>query len=392
MFDLQLAQQFMRNNQIDGWLIYDFRGSNPIMWQVIGDKKRTTRRNFAIIPADGEPMFLAHIVDSQQFVDISFPVKHYMSWQEMIKWIRESLKGCKKVAMEYSPEAAIPAMSRVDAGTIDLIRSFGVEVATSADLFQIAAAMWSEEAFKSHVSASKEVNEIKDMAFDYIRQAIRASRSITEYEVQEFIMKEFQRRNLETENRPSVCVNENSGKQHYEATPKVSSQIVKNDWVLIDLWARHPGEENVFCDITWVSYAGQEIPTKQQEIFEVVRGARDMVIERLKDAWDKGEALQGWELDMVARNHIEEAGYGKRFVHRTGHSMGPGEAVHALGVNLDNSETHDTRRVLPGIGFSVEPGIYLPDFGVRLETNVFIDHKKGPVVTAPLQERIVKLA
>ena len=391
MFNLHLAQLYMCENRIDGWLIYDFQGSNPIMWQVIGKKKSTTRRSFLIIPAKGKPKLLVHIVDKEQFSGFNFSVQYYVSWEEMNHKIREMLEGYSKVAMEYSPNGAIPAISWIDGGTLELVRSFGIEVISSADLFQSAAAMWSEEAFKSHLQVAKEVSEIKNMAFDYIKQTVRSCASLTEYDVQEFIVQEFQRRNLETEGRPIVAVNENSGDPHYEPSPQASSQIIKGDWVLIDLWARYPGESNVFSDITWVGYVGQEIPSKYQTVFEIVRTARDLVIERLKNSWEKGEIIQGWELDMVARNYIKQAGYGKYFVHRTGHSLGPGSSLHALGVNLDNLETHDTRKVLPAIGFSVEPGIYLPEFGVRLEINVYISREKGPVVTSPIQNEIIKL-
>lgn len=391
MFNLQFAQLYMCKNRLDGWVIYDFRGNNPIMWQVIGKKKSTTRRSFLIIPAKGGPKVLAHIVDKEQFSEINFPVQYYTSWEEMNHRIKEMLEGFSKVAMEYSPRGSIPAISWVDGGTLELMRSFGIEVSSSADLFQSSAAIWSKEAFKSHLQVAKEVGEIKDMAFNYIKQTVRSGASLTEYDVQELIVQEFQRRNLETEDRPIVAVNENSGNPHYEPTPEVCSQIIKGDWVLIDLWARYPGESNVFSDITWVGYIGQEIPFIYRTVFEIVRTARDLVVERLKDAWNKNEILQGWELDMIARNYIQQAGYGKYFVHRTGHSLGPGSSLHALGVNLDNLETHDTRKVPPRIGFSVEPGIYLPEFGVRLEINVYISEEE-PIVTSPIQKEIIKLA
>ncbi len=391
MFDLQLAQRFMQENSIDAWLVYDFRGSNPIMWEILGGKKWTTRRNFLFIPSNGEPTLLVHKVDYEQFTSFDYTVGLHMSKEEMFDMLEKLLNGCGTVAMEYSPKAEIPAMSWIDGGTLEMVRSFGAEICSSADLFQCAVASWSSEAFNSHVDASRQVNQIKDLAFDFVSEAINKAKVVTEYDIQKFIMNEFSSRGLETQNRPSVCVNENSGKQHYEATKEVSSQIRKGDWLLIDLWARYPGNTGVFCDITWVAYAGREIPSRYQEVFGVVKRARDLVIERLEEAWNEEQVIRGWELDMVARRHIEEAGFGGRFVHRTGHSMGPGPSVHALGVNLDNFETHDTRRVLPGIGFSVEPGIYLPEFGVRLETNVYIDPDRGPVVTAPLQNQIVKL-
>jgi Xaa-Pro aminopeptidase len=390
MFNLRLAQSYMLEHYIDGWLIYDFRGSNPIMWQILG-KKSTTRRTFLFIPSKGEPRLLTHVVDKDQFSGISFPIDYYISWNDMNQKLREILKENSKIAMEYSPNGSIPAMSWVDGGTLELIRSFGVEICSSADLFQVAVASWSENALKSHLQVGKEVAEIKDMAFDYIKQTIKRGKVLTEYDVQEFIMQQFQIRNLETEDRPIVAVNENSGNPHYQPSPQVHSQIKKGDWVLIDLWARYPGESNVFSDITWVGYVGQEIPSKYQTIFEIVKKARDLVVERLESAFKKGETFQGWELDMVARNYIQQAGYGKYFIHRTGHSLSPGPFLHGLGVNLDNLETHDTRKVLPGLGFSIEPGIYLPEFGVRLEINVYMS-ENGPIITTPIQNEIIKIA
>lgn len=381
----------MSEHHIDGWFIYDFRGSNPVMWQVIGEKKSTTRRSFLMIPSSGNPKMLVHVVDKNLFAEVKFPIEYFTSWEEMIRKLKEMLKGYNKVAMEYSPNGSIPAVSLVDGGTIELIRSLGIEVCSSADLLQVAVAMWSENAFKSHLQVSKQVAEIKDMAFDYIKRTIKSGKSLTEYDVQKFILQEFQKRNLETEDRPIVAVNENSGNPHYEPSYKVCSRIKEGDWILIDLWARYPGESNVFSDITWVGYVGREVPSQYQTIFEIVKKARDLVIERLNEAFSKGETLEGWELDMVARNYIQRLGYGKYFIHRTGHSLSPGPSLHGLGVNLDNLETHDTRKVLPGIGFSIEPGIYLPEFGVRLEINVYIS-KNGPMITTPIQNEILKLA
>lgn len=391
MFNLQLAQAYMQKKRIDGWVIYDFRGNNPIMWRVIGKKKSTTCRSFLIIPAIGELKVLAHIVDKEHFSEINSLVHYYIGWEEMNNKIGEMLRDYGRVAMEYSPNGSIPTMSWVDGGTLELVKSLGIEVSSSADLFQNAATMWSEDAFKSQCLVAKEVGEIKDMAFDYIKQNIELNVNITEYDVQEFIVQEFRKRNLETKDRPIIAVNENSGNPYYEPTPQAHSEITRGDWVLIDIWARYPGDNNVFSDITWVGYVGKEIPFRYQIVFEIIRTARDLVFERLKDARNNGENLQGWELDMVARNYIQQAGYGKYFVHRTGHSLGPGSSLHALGVNLDNLETHDTRIVLSRIGFSIEPGIYLPKFGVRSEINVYTS-EEGPIITSPIQKEILKLA
>lgn len=392
MIDLDIAQSFMRKANIDAWLVYDFRGSNPVMWQAIGEKKSTTRRSFLIIPRQGKPKLLLNLLDKLLFSNIPYELDIYISWDQMQHKLKDLLEGYNLIAMEYSPGAAIPVMSWVDGGTLDLVRSIGKEICSSANIFQVSVASWSMSAFESHSKAVKDVVDIKDEAFAYITQAIRTGKAITEYDVQELIMQLFQSKNMETEDRPIVSVNENSGDPHYEASAEIHSPIKVGDWVLMDLWARYPGDQNVFADITWVGYVGKEVPTKYVDIFNVVKNARDAVINHLNLAWKSGETQQGWQLDMVARNIIENAGYGKYFVHRTGHSIGPGSTLHGLGVNLDNFETHDIRNALPGIGFSVEPGIYLDDFGVRLEINVFLDSQKGPIVTTPLQEKIVELA
>lgn len=244
---------------------------------------------------------------------------------------------------------------------------------------------------ESHLRACTQVAAIKDAAFEYIRRAVREGRPLTEYDVQEAMVQDFLRRGLELEGRPIVGVNANSGNPHYEPTAEVHLPIRRGDWVLLDLWGRFAGDEGVFADITWVGFVGAEVPAKHTAVFEIVCLARDAVVERLQAAWKQGETLQGWQLDQVARQSIKAAGYEPYFVHRTGHSLGPGPSAHGLGVNLDDLETHDTRLVAPGVGFSVEPGIYLDEFGVRSEINVFMHPEKGPLVTTPTQRQIVRL-
>jgi len=391
MFDLKRAQEYMREKLIDAWLVYDFRGSNPVLWQIVGQTKHTGRRVYLFIPQEGPPRLLAHFLDKGQFEKMPYERELYTSWVEMRACLQELLGNCSRVAMEYSPGAALPITSYADAGTVELIRSLGIEVVSSANLFQIAVAAWSSEALDSQLLVARDVASVKDLAFALIQRTTKTKVSVTEYDVQDCIMQEFQRRHLETPTRPNVSVNANSGNPHYEPSQERASPIQQGDWVLIDLWARYPGNHNVFADMTWVAYVGKQAPTRHQQIFDIVKSARDAVLQRLDRAWGQGEVLQGWQLDDVAREHIREAGYEKHFIHRTGHSMGPGATLHALGVNLDNYETHDTRDVLPGLGFSVEPGIYLPAFGVRSEINVFIDPKRGPMVTTPIQDEIITL-
>jgi Xaa-Pro dipeptidase len=392
VIDVQRAQAYMRQEHIHGWLICDFRGSNPVLWQVLGQRKWTTRRCFLWVPAAGEPKALVHTIDRNQFAGTGLAVELYVSWPEMQRKLGELLAGRARVAVEYSPGGAIPAMSWVDGGTIDVLRGLGVEVCSSADLFQVAAATWSKAALESHLRACTEVAAVKDAAFEFIRQAMREGRPLTEYDVQEAMVQDFLRRGLELEGRPIVGVNANSGNPHYEPTAEVHLPLGRGDWVLLDLWGRFAGDEGVFADITWVGFVGQEVPEKYQRVFELVRWARDAVVSRLRVAWEQGETLQGWQLDQVARQIIQTAGYGRYFLHRTGHSLGPGPSAHGLGVNLDDLETHDTRWVVPGVGFSVEPGIYLEEFGVRSEINVFMHPERGPLVTTPAQEEIVRLA
>ena len=229
------------------------------------------------------------------------------------------------------------------------------------------------------------------MAFNYIRQSIASGQAATEFDVQELILSELGRRKLETENRPIVAANSHSGDPHYEPIAEQNAPIRSGDWILVDLWARHPGPANVFADITWVAYAGAEVPHRHRQVFEIVKSARDAVIRHLAHAWERGERVQGWQLDRLARDRIAEEGFGEHFVHRTGHSIGPGGRLHAPGVNLDDYDTHDTRTILPRAGFSIEPGIYLPEFGVRLEVNAYMDPQGGPRITTPIQNDVVCL-
>ncbi len=392
MLEINATQSYMCETGVDAWLVYDFRGSNPVLWQLVEGMRATTRRSFLLLPARGEARIIAHAIEKEVFAGLGMEVETYAGWGEMCDRVRGALRGCARVAMEYSPRGELPVLSWVDGGTLELIRSFGVEVVSSAPLSQVALTLWSAAALQSHLDACRQVAEVKDAAFDYIREGLRGGASLTEFDVQQFILGEFRRRNLETDHPPIVGANANSGNPHYEPGADSSPPIARGDWVLIDLWARRPGEQNVFGDITWVGYAGAEIPETCQRIFDLVARARDKVVERLRRNWGADRSLQGWELDRVARDHIAAAGYASHFPHRTGHSLGPGPKVHALGVNLDDLETHDTREVLPGTGFSVEPGIYLAEFGVRLEINVYVDGRAGPTVTTPIQDEVVRLA
>ncbi len=387
--NLEILQPYMREQRIDAWLVYDFRGSNPIFASLLAGQRWTTRRAALLIPAAGAPVLLGHSIDHNQFAGLSIPLETYLTWGDFRDWLARRLAGCARVAMEYAPGGALPVVSIVDAGTVELVRSLGVEVVSSANLIQLSAAVWSEAGVQQHRLACRQVAEIKDAAFALIGEKLAAGQKLLETDVQSFIVSRFAQAGLEANEPPIVAVNAHAGDPHYEPSEKTPTEIRRGDWVLIDLWARRPGRENIFSDITWVGLAGGTPSNRQREVFEVVRRARDAVVQRAQAAWRGREALAGWQLDDVARSIIVEAGYGAYVRHRTGHSLSPGEMVHGLGFNLDNLETHDTRQMLPRLGFTVEPGIYLPEFGVRLEINVYVDPQQGPVVTSPIQNEIV---
>jgi Xaa-Pro dipeptidase len=391
MFDLTAAQKFMQEEAIDGWLLVDYRGSNPLLWHILGIVRQPTRRAFLFVPRSGTPVLLIHTVDQFFFHDVELEKRIYRGWVEMRQMLRDLLGRARTLALEYSEEGGVPTVSWADAGTVELLRSWGYAIVTSADLFQVSAAAWDDFAIESHRRACVVVAGIKDAAFDRVKTAIRVNEPLTEFALQRFIVSEFERLGLETEGQPVVQVNGHSGIVSYEPEPEGSALIGAGDWLLIDFWARYPGERNVYSDIAWGAYAGAVIPPRLQAIFDIVRRARDGALEVIEKAWQSGVVLEGWQVDDVARGIIAAAGYGDHFHHRTGHSMGPGKRLHGLGVNLDNLETHDTRRILPRTGFSIEPAIYLPEFGVRLEINVFIDPVSGPTVTTPIQDEIVRL-
>ena len=356
---------------------------------MLGQRRQTTRRVFLIVPAAGAPRLLGSAVEPEALAGLGVEIAHYASWEQLHTLLRDAVGGLSQVAMEYWPGGTLPTVSWVDGGTLELVRSLGPEVVSSANLCQVALATWSADALASHRDACCQVAEVKDAAFEHIRSQLHTG--LTEFDVQAFIVAELERRGLDLGHPPIVGVNGNSGNPHYEPSADTAAPIEPDAWILIDLWARHPGEQHVFGDITWVAFAGPRVPAAHAEVFAAVREARDQVLERLAAAWHAGEVLQGWQLDQVARQAMTKRGLGEQFVHRTGHSLGPGPSIHALGVNLDDLETHDARSILPGTGFSVEPGAYLPEFGVRLEVNVYVDPESGPEVTTPIQNEVVLL-
>ena len=380
----EAARTHMGGRGIDGWLLYDYRGVNPIFWETVGPVSNVTRPCWLWIPAAGEPRLLVAYVDQGRFEHLGVETTLYSGREEMVAGLGALLDGAARVAMEYSPAAELPRISRVDAGTVELVRGLGVEVVSSADTVQYAAQRWSEEQLASHQAAADALGIIVSQAFEHIGRNVAGG--ITEFEVAEFINTRFTEEGLVVTDGPVVAVNEHSSDPHFEPTPESTSVIRQDDWVLIDLWSRLPGDDSMFADITWTAFVGNTVPERHQRVFDTVIGARDRALDEIETAFREGRDLQGWELDRAARDHIEGAGFGGYFNHRLGHSLG--REVHGNAVNLDSLETRDTRQLMPGIAVTIEPGIYLPDFGVRSEIDVYID-EDGPRATTAVQREVV---
>lgn len=383
---LREIQEALRQDGVEGWLFYDFRGSDPLAYRILGldPAAISTRRWYYFIPAQGEPAGIVSSVEPRRLDTLPGRKRVFLSWQQLGEHLAETLSGVRRVAMQYSPGNAIPYVSRVDAGTIELIRQFSVEVVSAADLVQRFEAVWTPAQWESHLRAATGVRETVDEAFAYIRQ--RAP--VTEYAVQQFILERFTTRGLTTHHPPIVAINAHSADPHFEPTPHDATPIRPGDFVLIDLWAKEPS--GVYADFTWTGFMGAAVPARYQEIFALVRNARDAAIAFVTERMRREQSFYGYEVDAVARQVITDAGYGNHFVHRTGHSIG--EEVHGNGANMDGLETRDERRVLPGTCFSIEPGIYLAgEFGVRSEVNVYVTEREAIVTGVPTQVDVVPI-
>ena len=387
------AQTFMAEVGLDAWVVCDFRGNNPVLAPILGRRPHLTRRVMLVLPVRGSPTLFVHAIEAGQFAEEGDVVHPYRTQDALVAALRPLLSGLGRVALEYSPGGVLPAVSWVDAGTVDMLRALGpAALETSADLLQATLAVWDDAALSGHHQSCAAIVDARDVAFEAIRRALADGDVLTEYDVQSLIARHLEDGGFETDHPAIVGVNAHSADPHYAPRADHAVPIRHGDWVLIDLWARRPGDDHVFADITWVAAASPRIQPVQRQVFDIVRRARDLIVDRLQEAWRLGEPLQGRELDRLARELITGAGYGERLLHRTGHSLSPGPAVHGLGANLDDVESRDTRILLPGTGFTIEPGIYLDDFGVRLEIDVYVDPDTGPTVTTPIQDDIVLLA
>lgn len=381
MFNLAAIQAALREQGIDAWLLYDFRGLNVLARRVLGlgDDVFLSRRWFYLIPATGEPKKLVHRIEAGALAAYPGSTEIYLRWQDLEAGVGRLVGGHKTVAMEYVPRNVNPYISRVDAGTVELVRSFGANVVSSGDLVQTFEATWDDEQWALHLEAAKHTRSAYDVAFGLIRERVRSKVEVRESHVIEAILGHFATNNVETDHNPICAVNAHSGDPHYTTTPATDSVIRPGDFVLVDLWAKCKQPKAVYSDLTRVAFVGAKVPAKYQDVFAIVARARDAAIARVQKAFAAGEPLFGWQVDEATRGVIEAAGYGDKFVHRTGHSIG--QEVHGNGANMDGLETREERKVLRRTCFSVEPGIYLEEFGVRSEVDVFVDQEGKVHVT-----------
>jgi Xaa-Pro dipeptidase len=381
MFDLARVQSALIEDGLDGWLLYDFRGLNTLARRILDmpAEQMLSRRWFYFIPARGEPKKLAHRIEPASLDHVPGSRSIYLRWQDLEAGVRTLVQGVKRIAMEYVPRNANPYVSRVDAGTIELVRSFGVEIVPSGDLIQRFEACWDDAQWAMHLEAARHTRSAYDVAFGFIAENVRKKNSIRETTVQSVILDHFEKNGVAADHAPIVGVNAHSGDPHYEPKAGADAAIQEGDFVLIDLWAKCKKPRAVYSDLTRVAFVGKETPARYQEIFAIVAAARDAAIAKVKSAFAAKQTLQGWEVDQACRAVIEKAGYGEYFCHRTGHSIG--QEVHGNGANMDGLETREERRVMPRTCFSVEPGIYLPEFGIRSEVDVFVDAEGGVHVT-----------
>jgi len=389
--DIKIIQEAIRNAGIDGWLFCDFHNRDPIAYRVLDLDfcKLTSRRWFYYIPGSGEPVRLCHRVEPSKLDPLPGNLIFYLSWNELHQALKKMFGSPKTLAMQYSPENSIPYVSMVDAGTVELIRSFGHTVVSSADLVQIFEAVIDEPGFQSHLTASEKIYKIKDEAFDLIKSALSQNREITEYEVQQFIVRRFHEEGMTCEGEnPIVGVNDHPANPHFEPTPGNTYSITRGDTILIDLWAKLNHQDAIWADITWCGYAGSDPPAKYVEIFNIVRDARNAGLEFIRSKIQSNKSCYGWQVDDAVRVVIQDAGYGDRFIHRTGHSIG--REVHGNGAHIDNLETREERRLIPGLCFSIEPGIYLTgQMAVRSEIDVFIHSDSEVIVAGDQQESLI---
>jgi Xaa-Pro aminopeptidase len=390
-FNLPEVQRDLKAAKLHGWLFYDFRGRDPIAQRILKlPAGMRTRRWFYFVPAKGTPKKLVHRIESESLAALPGETLYYAGQDELRKNLAKMLRGAKQIVMQYSPKNEIPYVAMVDAGTIELVRGAGAKVLSSADLVQKYEACWTPEQLQSHLTAGAAIDGIVREAFQLAARGVRENRPLTEYDLKQWILKQFDAAGLMTEEGPDIAVNEHASDPHYGPVAGKSAAIREGDLLLLDVWGKTKTPGSVYYDVTWTGFLGAKVPERHAKIFRVVRDARDKAVALIRSSISAGKPLEGWQVDNAARAVIDKAGYGKYFFHRTGHSIG--ESVHGNGVNMDGLETHDARHLIPGTCNSIEPGIYLPEFGIRSEVNVYIGEREARVTGAVQQEILPLLA
>ena len=385
--DLAAIQSSLRQRNIDAWLFYDHHHRDPIAYRVLGlpTSLMVTRRWFYLIPAEGEPVKLVHKIEAGHLDSLPGEKHQYSGWQELFDQLKSILASHLDLAMQYSPNNSVFTVSLVDAGTVDLLRGLGKNIVSSADLVAQFESTWTDDQIASHFAARDSIDSVVAQSFREIGRRVRNGGS-KEHEIQQWFMEAFQRENLLTDDPPIVAVNANAGNPHYEPHASRPTPIREGDLVLLDVWGKKNTANAVYYDIAWMGFVGGAPSGRMRDVFEIVRDARDAGVATVVDAINSGRRIAGWEVDRATRGHIKKAGYGEYFIHRTGHSIGTD--VHSNGANMDDLEIHDERQILPNSCFSIEPGIYLPEFGVRSEVNVLV-RAKSAEVTGKIQREIV---
>ena len=389
MPDIQAIQQALREEKIDGWLFYDILHRDSISYRVLGlENCMAKRRWFYFIPSKGTPRKLVHRIESGALDTLPGEKLQYAAREEMEKNLPKLLGKAKTLAMQYSPKNAIPSISLVDAGTVELLRSMKRKVVSSANLVQLFEAAWSSEQRESHMAAGKLIDKITRATFEHAAKLVRDHAAFTEYDLQQWMAGQFRMNGLVADSDPIVAVGPHSGDPHYEPRKEIASPIREGDLLLLDVWGKLNKPGSVYYDITWMGYFGAKVPEKYSRVFAVAKQARDSAVKFVREAISAGRAVEGWQVDRASRDVIKKAGFGKFFTHRTGHNIG--QEVHGTGANMDDLESHDIRRIIPRTCFSVEPGIYTPEFGVRTEVDVYVGEKEAGV-TGAVQSEILPL-
>jgi len=391
--NLAAIQAALAAQKLDGWLFCDHHRRDAAAYGILGlsDRQMASRRWFYWLPVAGEPVKLAHRVEPRMLDTLPGRQEHYLAWTELHQKLKAMVGGAKKIAMQYSPENNIPYIGLVDAGTVELIRSFGPTVVTSADLVQQFEATFGDEGLASHAWAGERVSRIKDEIFGSMASALHSGARVTEYEFKEQIVRRFEEEGLTCEGEsPIVGFNDHPADPHFEPTQKNAYTLERGNTILLDLWARRHSPVGVYYDITWCAFAGDKPPAKYVEIFRVAREARDAAVAFVSRKLDAGTPVHGYEVDDACRKIVKDAGYGDYFLHRTGHSIGT--TVHGNGANIDNLETRDDRLIVPGTCFSIEPGIYLEGvMAVRTEVDVYVTTAGKAEIVGAVQRDLVLL-